>query len=148
MENFPPVSDDSTIFNNHADLTQSPAFKIGTGDEQVEDNAFSDNDFGSRSTFKEFTWADYRDDSIVVEDASSAPLNRANEYGINALFAAADRDLPKIALQLLDKGADPNILGDQSRVPLHMAAKAGCEELIKKLLEKGSVTDHIMVYSN
>ncbi|KAK3359510.1 ankyrin repeat-containing domain protein [Lasiosphaeria hispida] len=81
--------------------------------------------------------------SIIVDDPSSAALNRANLEGITVLFEAADRDLPSVCKLLLERGADPNLVDDRDRVALHMAAKAGSVSITKDLLDKGSVTNQV-----
>ncbi|KAI0418482.1 ankyrin repeat-containing domain protein [Xylaria grammica] len=81
---------------------------------------------------------------LTLEDTGSALLDMANTDGINVLFAAATRELPTVGELLLDRGADPNILGDFSRVALHMAARGDSIDLVKRLLDKGAVVDHPM----
>ncbi|KAI0436067.1 ankyrin repeat-containing domain protein [Xylaria telfairii] len=70
------------------------------------------------------------------------PLDGANWKGVNALFAAAERDLPTVGMCLLERKADPNLLDDGSRSALHMAARAGSVAFIKMLLERGAETNH------
>ncbi|GAW10689.1 hypothetical protein ANO14919_000240 [Xylariales sp. No.14919] len=82
--------------------------------------------------------------SLTLEDAGSALLDMANTDGINVLFAAAARELPTVGGRLLERGADPNILGDFSRVTLHMAARGDSVDLVRRLLDKGAVVNHPM----
>ncbi|KAI0465688.1 ankyrin repeat-containing domain protein [Xylaria cf. heliscus] len=78
------------------------------------------------------------------ELAGYSLLDRANTQGRTVLFVAAAMEFPTIGRRLLERGADPNILADCSRVTLHMASKAGSIDLIQQLLDTGAVTHHQM----
>ncbi|KAJ8132960.1 hypothetical protein O1611_g661 [Lasiodiplodia mahajangana] len=92
------------------------------------------------------------DNSLAVEPTTdqeaalsgSSLLDTANIQGQTVLFVAAARELPTICRRLLEQGADPNMLADCTRVPLHMASKAGSIDLVQHLLDKGAVINHRM----
>ncbi|KLU90625.1 hypothetical protein MAPG_10477 [Magnaporthiopsis poae ATCC 64411] len=75
-------------------------------------------------------------------DNRLAPLNRANLAGVSAPFAAANRDLLTVGRRPLERRADPSLVDDRSRLPIHMAAEAGSVSLIIDLLDKGTEMKH------
>ncbi|KAL8392682.1 hypothetical protein RB595_002760 [Gaeumannomyces hyphopodioides] len=139
---IPTASDASQISDRSNATTPRP--------EKASSVTFADEsppvgDSKRMSIFERFEDRGDHDAMSTVDDDSLAPLNRANLAGVNALFAAADRDLPTVGRRLLERRADPNILGDRSRLALHMAAKAGSASLITDLLNKDSAVDQAMV---
>lgn len=145
VEAFPSIPDGPSIGSEMVDSPQLSALQRDPRNVTFEDHPDAEDSDGTGSAFKELDELDDQDSSIVLDEKSSAPLNRANQKGINALFAAANRELSTVAIRLLKRGADPNILGDMGRVTLHVAVKAGSISLIRELLEKGSVINHVMV---
>ncbi|KAK0752971.1 ankyrin repeat-containing domain protein [Schizothecium vesticola] len=82
---------------------------------------------------------------LAVHEASiSAPLNRANSQGWTILIAAAHQDMPTVCRLLLERGADPNLMEDEGKIALHGAARVGSVDMVKDLLDKGSVVHQPM----
>lgn len=58
---------------------------------------------------------------------------------VTALLVALERGAFGVAIQLLDAGANCSIAREDGVVPLHLAAKAGCVELVRRLTSATSV---------
>ncbi|KAI0095693.1 ankyrin repeat-containing domain protein [Nemania sp. FL0031] len=70
-----------------------------------------------------------------------APLNCANMDGVGALVQAVDGELADVCRLILQQGGDPNIQDDDGRIALHLAARAGSADMVRDLIERGSITD-------
>ncbi|KAK1831054.1 ankyrin repeat-containing domain protein [Podospora conica] len=79
----------------------------------------------------------------VDEASSSAPLNLANSQGWTLLIAAAHHNMPTVCRLLLERGADPSLMEDEGKIALHGAARVGSVDMVKDLLDKGSVVQPI-----
>ena len=65
-------------------------------------------------------------------------LATVSEDDATPLFWACQLDYPRIALALLEAGADPDQHSGDGEVPLHVAAFEGSEECVRILLQRGA----------
>src|SRR5207249_3680012 len=89
----------------------------------------------------------------TLEAAKAAPLVdalieagadvnfRQPGHGETALIGAASLGAEEVGLQLLDAGADPNLLGCFGETALHWASLIGADRLVGGLIAKGASVD-------
>ncbi|XP_022760038.1 transient receptor potential cation channel subfamily A member 1-like [Durio zibethinus] len=66
-----------------------------------------------------------------------------NDEGLTPLHSAIQGEQHTLAVYLLDKGANPNVVDNHDYTPLHMAAKTGSLKLLEHLIKKGAEIDAI-----
>jgi hypothetical protein len=74
-------------------------------------------------------------------DYEVVDINTRGNTGDAPLKIAVVRDDVQIVTDLLNAGADPNIVGEDNATPLHHAASHGHCEIIRLLLAHGARTD-------
>lgn len=65
-------------------------------------------------------------------------IDAKNQDGQTALHLACLEGEPKIALELLDRGASPNCLDGKGHTPLHYACREGYFHCVQHLLDHGA----------
>ncbi|KAH9994993.1 ankyrin [Xylariaceae sp. FL0662B] len=70
--------------------------------------------------------------------SAGAPITYRTSTGRTCLIEASERDTPALASLLLDRGADPNELGDDGQGPLSCPVITGDVSMIKLLLNHGA----------
>lgn len=90
------------------------------------------------------------DDSELIESLieSGTDVNTTEGAGISALHVAASECRLGVAEFLIGKGASASIEGQDQSTPLHHAARSGCVEAMKLLVEHGAEIDaEVPVYA-
>ena len=79
--------------------------------------------------------------AVLQTEAGAEMLDYTFRRGekVTALHVAIEREAFGVAIQLLDAGANDNIASRYGVVPLHLAAKAGCVELVQRLTRASNV---------
>lgn len=88
------------------------------------------------------------DDGTNVDMVSGAALNRANLKGVSILAEATSHNMPQLCATALDRGADVNLVDDDGRIALHLAARSGSVTMVRDLLSKGSETNQATQIDN
>ena len=64
-------------------------------------------------------------------------INSVTECGVTALFVAVWSGFPQNVSLLLSKGADATIIAQSGECPLHMAARFGDHQIVRRFLDHG-----------
>jgi ankyrin repeat protein len=99
---------------------------------------YARSSLGSRPLI-DASWAGKQDVVLYLLD-SKADVNGTNSGGLTALSAAIKHE--QVALLLLDRGANPNVVDPTGSSPLIESAWLGNVPLVKALLAKGAVPNY------
>ena len=68
--------------------------------------------------------------SLLLEKGATCSINGCNKFGQTPLHVSLASGLTPLALLLLSKGANPNILDAHHNLPLHLACTGWCGEAV------------------
>ncbi|KAL2678527.1 hypothetical protein Neosp_009275 [[Neocosmospora] mangrovei] len=74
----------------------------------------------------------------MLDGATKSMINSKDEKGQTALHIAVERDLKKVAIELLNAGAQTTVADNTNDHPLHIACYLGNLQLVKELLAKNA----------
>jgi hypothetical protein len=77
----------------------------------------------------------------LVHTIDEVGVDAKNDNHDTALMLALIQEKPKVAMALLNMGADPNIPGMKNQTPLMKAAENGYPDVVKLLLDKDAEKD-------
>ncbi len=79
--------------------------------------------------------------SVLITHGSRVDGNRETSQEDPPILAAASLHAELLGIYLIEKGADPNVIGSDGASALHWAAFCGKDKLVSKLISSGADID-------
>lgn len=93
-------------------------------------------------------------DTVEAHIAAETDLDEKHTTGYAPLHYAVMKTWPEVVALLLDAGADPDVVNNQSKTPLDLAISGSKDDIIDLLLEAGATVEppadgiHILAWNN